>query len=209
MEAKDIPFFAALIFPGFFAIQAFFWATNSREMSDVNRIVWSFIYSVPTFFGLHAIYRVVVRIDADSLPSPQVIAGNAGEAPIWFLVSLYGAALLAGYLAGQVWHGQYLDRALSVIGLDLRRHRDVLTQSLAQGSHVDVKLDDGTFLRGWPFLYSTEEAKDRFIFLTKVKRRLKNNSWSDSQNVVIPVSRIERLYFIDPRRPLDATSAGA
>ncbi len=62
MEAKDIPFFAVLIFPGFFAIQAFFWSAHSSKMSDLMRIVWSFLYSTAIFLGLHGFFRHVLSL---------------------------------------------------------------------------------------------------------------------------------------------------
>ena len=203
MKAEDIPFLAALIFPGFVAIQTFYWATHARDMPDLLRVLWSFIYSVPIFFGLHGLSRHVFRVGARELPSPETVAASPDLTPIWFLVSLYAAAAVAGYVVGQVWKKRLLDQPLRAIGIDLRRHRDVLTQALSQRSHVDIKLSDGAVVRGWPFMFSTEGEKERYVYLTRARRKTPQGGWTQpQQEVLIPVGRIERVYFLDAERAL-------
>ncbi len=205
MKAEDVPFFAALIFPGFFAIQAFVWATNRISMSDTMRITWSFVYSVPTFFGIHAFFRHVVRLQQESLPAPEVIAHRAAQAPIWFVVSLYAGAALAGYLIGIVWRTRYFDAALLRVGLDVRKQRPVLSQALNQLTYVDIKVSNATF-RGWPKMFSSEED-DPFIYLIHPARR-EGDGWQDCKQVLIPLSAIERIYLLSPERPLFPSDNG-
>ena len=201
MEAKDIPFFVALIFPGFFAIQAFFWATQSHRIPDLPLLLWSFVFSVPVFFGIHGVFRHIAQLEA-SLPKPQTITNSASEAPVWFLVALYVGAVLGAYVLGLFWRTKLLDAPLRVVGMDLRRHRDLLGQALEQNSYVDIKVGNALF-RGWPVLSSTEEHADRFVYLIRAKRKKDDGSWTEGERqVLIPLKQIERIYFLDPRRPL-------
>jgi len=202
MDAADIPFFAALVFPGFFAIQTFFWATHGRKMSDVMRVVWSFLYSVPVFFGVHGFLRHIIRVPASDLPSPGAIAGNAADAPVWFLVGLYLGGALAGYVVGLLWATRWADRLLRLGGLDLRKHRDLLNQALHQGAYVDVRLNDGALFRGWPYMFSGEEEPQRFIYLIRAMQKDSQGSWKKTRDVLLPLERVESIHFLDARRPL-------
>jgi hypothetical protein len=223
VDAEDIPFFAALVFPGFFAMQAFFWATHQTRMSDAMRIVWSFALSAPLFFGMHGFWRHLVQLagctlefpkfvsisvgipplEICTLPPPETIAASAGSAPIWFLASLYVGGFIIGYLGGLVWRTGIFDRPLRLLGLDLRRHRGLLSQALNQQSYVDVLLQDTSVMRGWPALNSLEgDEGDAYLFLTKVGVDEGQGDWKELPDVLIPLDRIERIFFLDPEQPL-------
>ena len=205
-----------MVFPGFAAIQGFFWATQGRELSAAMRIIWSFIFSVPIFFALHGASRHVLQLSSNSLLSPEEVSASPADAPIWFLISLYAGALLGGYLAGLVWGQQLFDTPLRKVGLDLRRHRDVVTQALDQRAYLDIKSADGSLIRGWPLLYSNEDVTKRFIYLIRAKRKLddqswslfrakrklENQPWSAEGDILLPVDQIRRIYVLDPERPL-------
>ena len=205
MKAEDIPFLAALVFPGFIAIQTYFWATRGRKMSDVMRVTWSFLYSAPIFFGLHGAYRHLFQLDSGTLASPQMLAQNPGNSPIWFLVTLYLGAAVAGYIAGLTWESGLFDQPLRSIGLDVRRHRDVLTQALRQRAHIDVVLTDGEVIRGWPYLFSSEEDPSRFLYLVNVRQWDVNRWRRDLDDLLVPMEKVRRIYFVDPRKPLRET----
>lgn len=202
MDAEDIPFFVALIFPGFFAIQTFSWAIPGRRMSDAMRVVWSFLFSAPIFFGLHGLLRQVGRLSTEDLPPPETIAGSAADSPVWFLVGLYVAGSAAGYILGQLWRKRVLDGPLQVIDLDVRRHRDVFTQALDQRAYIDLKLKDDTVVRGWPFMSSGWEDANEFIYLVNVQRWEPNRQWKSVRDVLIPVDMVTRIYFLDAAQPL-------
>lgn len=212
MDAEDVPFFAALIFPGFFAIQTFIWSAGGIKLSDVMRVTWSFVVSVPVFFGAHAFFRLVevwepclpnaAENAATCLPSPEVIAGSSADTPAWFLASLYLGGAILGYVTGVVWRTRQLDRVLLSIGLDVRRHRPALNQALNQESHIDVKLIDGTLYRGYPRMFSDGDESVQVIYLTDALRR-DAGAWKEqSRPVVIPLDRVERIYILNPARPL-------
>jgi hypothetical protein len=201
MKAEDVPFFAALIFPGFFAIQTFIWTTGRLSMSDAMRVTWAFIYSVPIFFATHGFFRHVAMLSHATLVPPAALAKNAAHAPLWFLASLYVGAALAGYLVGRVWQTQMLDAVLLKMGLDIRRHRGILSQVLGQRGYVDVKIKDGRLFRGWPFMYNSDD-EDSFLYLVKVRRSDEHGNWTDSRDVLMTLDTVERIYPIDPERPL-------
>lgn len=202
MEAKDIPFLAAMVFPGFIAIQGFFWATRAQEMSAAMRIIWAFFFSVPIFFALHGISRHILYLSSNSLPSPEDISSSPTEAPIWFLVSLYLGALLAGYLFGQLWRRRVLDRPLELVGLDLRQHRDVLSQALSQEAYIHVTNQKGEFVRGWPRLLTDPDTSPRFVYLVRAQYFRPESGWSEERDILIPVDRIELVHFEEVKRPL-------
>ena len=128
------------------------------------------------------------------LQNPSLIPGQ-----VW--TSLYVTSIAAGTIAGYVDRKGIVDYVLRSVGIDLRLHGDLWGRLFKESSYVQVYLNDGNLLFGWPQYYSSDRSQPGpELYLTQVQIwDSEQSAWvemKDVAGVLLDASQISRIEFM-------------
>jgi hypothetical protein len=146
-----------------------------------------------------------------TIESPARLLSTPASAPALFVVGLYVFGGFVGWLIGKAQLNGTVQSALTAIGLDVKRNRDVWKATFRLSRNATVHLPGNVIYRGWVRENSSGQDESRFIHLVRAKYwDAPAESWVklDADTfLLIPEDKIERIIFVPNPPPNPGTAA--
>lgn len=206
MAPLNLSLFLLVILPGFLLITVFSAVGRYRKLDTFYATVFSLISSLALVALTHLLYSRLCFLCKEKFPDlGQILFGNTLPPSIFWLY-VYVAALVVGWVLGNLDRKRVFERVLRSIGIDLPSHGDVWRRVMRDADYIRVYLKDGFLLTGWPRFYSYDrQGQATELFLSNVfYRNASIGNWEKLggvEGVLLDQKDISRIELLEQPKP--------
>ena len=205
MDFGSIPLALLLLLPGFLLLHLIFLVSRIRRISAFYATMWSLLGSLALVVISWPLYAVTISPPErlTNWPGLLDVLADSTKVPGLFWALLYAFSAILGIFLGFLDRKRIIDKALSLVGLDIRVHGDLWGRLLRAEdySHLVIYLKDGSLVSGWPKYFSNDrEPPGPEIYLSDFQVwDPESGSWKVQEGILgslIHGNEISRIEFI-------------